>query len=108
LNSKRNKLQKRLNFLRDKNRNAKELLKLQLDLAMEMKTLWKQKPIQKNGRKKKLLKTLRLKKELKILRENLKRNIKKLMKNSSRNKRKSATRELKNSNLWRDNTLLKS
>jgi len=69
LNSKRNKLKKRLNSLRDKNRNAKELLKLQLDLAMEMITLWKQKPILQNGRKKKLLKTLRLKKELKILKE---------------------------------------
>jgi hypothetical protein len=82
LNSKRNKLKKRLNSLRDKNRNAKELLKLQLDLAMEMITLWKQKPILQNGRKKKLLKTLRLKKELKILRESLKRNINKLIKNS--------------------------
>jgi hypothetical protein len=82
LNSKRNKLKKRLNSLRDKNRNAKELLKLQLDLAMEMITLWKQKPILLNGRKKKLLKTLRLKKELKILRESLKRNINKLIKNS--------------------------
>jgi hypothetical protein len=45
LNSKRNKLKRRLSSLRDNNRKAKELLMLQLDLAMEMKTLRKQKLI---------------------------------------------------------------
>jgi hypothetical protein len=52
-----------------------------------MNTLKKQKPILKNGRKEKLLKMLRLKKESQILRENLKKSTKKLIKYSLRNKR---------------------
>lgn len=106
--SQRNKLKRRLCSLRDKNKNVEELLRPQLDLAMEMNTLRKQKPILQNGRKERIPKTLRLKKESQILRKSLKRSNKKLMKNSKRNKRESAMRDLNNSNLWKDNTLLKS
>jgi hypothetical protein len=66
---------------------------------MQMNTLRKQKPILKNGKKERLLKMLRLKKELQILRENLKKSTKKLIKNTLRNKRKNAKKELINSNL---------
>jgi len=67
---KRNRLKKKLSSLRDKNKNAKELWRLQLDLPTEMKTLKKQKLILKNGRKEKLKKLLKLKKESQILKEN--------------------------------------
>ena len=66
---KRNKLKKKLISLRDKNKNAKELSRLQLDLATVMKTLNKQKLILKNGRKEKLKKMLKLNKESQILKE---------------------------------------
>jgi len=67
---KRNRLKKKLSSLRDKNKNAKELWRLQLDLPTKMKTLKKQKLILKNGRKEKLKKLLKLKKESQILKEN--------------------------------------
>lgn len=66
---KRNQLKKKLSSLRDKNKNAKELSRLQLDLAIVMNTLKKQKPILKNGKKEKLKKMLKLKKESQILKE---------------------------------------
>lgn len=66
---KRNMLKKKLSSLRDKNKNAKEFSRLQLDLATEMKTLKKQKLILKNGRKEKLKKMLKLKIESQILKE---------------------------------------
>jgi hypothetical protein len=61
--TKRSNLKKKLNFLKNKKENAKEHLRLQLNLAMEMSTLKKQKPILKNGKKKKLPKILKSKKE---------------------------------------------
>jgi len=61
--TKRSNLKKKLNFLKNKKENAKEHLKLQLNLAMEMSTLKKQKPILKNGKKEKLPKILKSKKE---------------------------------------------
>jgi hypothetical protein len=64
---KRSNLKKKLSFLKDKNKNAKELSRLQLDLVMEMNTPRKQKPILKNGKKEKLLKMLKLKRKLQIL-----------------------------------------
>lgn len=66
---KRNNLKKKLSSLRDKNKNAKEFSRLQLDLATVMKTLKKQKLILKNGRKEKLKKMLKLKIESQILKE---------------------------------------
>lgn len=66
---KRNMLKKKLSSLRDKNKNAKEFSRLQLDLATVMKTLKKQKLILKNGRKEKLKKMLKLKIESQILKE---------------------------------------
>lgn len=66
---KRNQLKKKLSSLRDKNKNAKELSRLQLDLATVMNTLKKQKLILKNGKKEKLKKMLKLKKESQILKE---------------------------------------
>jgi hypothetical protein len=61
--TKRSNLKKKLNFLKNKKENAKEHLRLQLNLAMEMSTLKKQKPILKNGKKEKLPKILKSKKE---------------------------------------------
>jgi hypothetical protein len=66
---KRNNLKKKLNFLKNKNNNVKERLRLQLDLVIEMNTLRKQKPILKNGKKEKLLKMLKFKRKLQILKE---------------------------------------
>jgi hypothetical protein len=66
---KRNQLKKKLSSLRNKNKNAKELSRLQLDLAIVMNTQNKQKLILKNGRKGKLKKMLKLKRELQILKE---------------------------------------
>jgi hypothetical protein len=64
--TKRSNLKKKLNFLKNKKENAKEHLRLQLNLAMEMSTLKKQKPILKNGKKEKLPKMLKLRKESQI------------------------------------------
>jgi hypothetical protein len=66
---KRNNLKKKLSFLKNKNKNVKERLRLQLDLVIEMNTLRKQKPILKNGKKEKLLKMLKFKRKLQILKE---------------------------------------
>jgi len=61
--TKRSNLKKKLNFLKHKKENAKEHLSLQLNLAMEMSSLKKQKPILKKGKKEKLPKILKSKKE---------------------------------------------
>jgi hypothetical protein len=66
---KRNQLKKKLSSLRYKNKNAKELSRLQLDLVIVMNTQNKQKLILKNGRKEKLKKMHKKKKELQILKE---------------------------------------
>lgn len=86
LTIKRDNLKKKLSSLRDNKEKLKEPLRLQLDLDMKMKTLRKQRPILKNGRKEKLLKTSRLKKKSQNLKKSLKRSNKKLMKNSRRDK----------------------
>jgi len=69
LHTKRSNLKKKLSFLKDKKKNVKEHSRLQLDLVIVMRTQKKQKPILKNGKKEKLLKMLKLRKELQILKE---------------------------------------
>lgn len=108
LTIKRDNLKKKLSSLRDNKEKLREPLRLQLDLAMKMKTLRKQRPILQNGRKEKLLKTGRLKKKSQNLKKSLKKSNKKLMKHSRRDNRRSVKIKLKNSNLWRNYTLLKN
>jgi hypothetical protein len=69
LHTKRSNLKKKLSFLKDKKKNVKEHSRLQLDLVIVMRTLKKQKLILKNGKKEKLPKMLKLRKELQILKE---------------------------------------